>query len=756
MPTCMLTGFPRWYSTKLQANWLDPVAEVCEAGAPSCSAINRDGDEMRKVLRRTGAGLLVLFVLAAIFLATWDPLTASAAVPPPAHHYDVTIARDNFGVPHIFGKTDPDVAYGIAYAHAEDDFSTLQEVLAMTRGRLGAMTGADGAKSDFALHLVGARATALRDYMKQPADVRALLDGYASGLNRFAERHPDEVRLSKLFPVDGEDVATGFVLRSPFFFGLDATLAALVGDEALPRESAGPQPDAPDVTPVGPNGQENGSNAFVVAPRRSADGHTRLVSNSHQPWRGGVAWYELVVHSQTGWNFAGATFTGAPYPLLGHNLTLGWTNTVNRPDLIDVYKLALSDDGNSYRFDGAMRPLEKMRIWLHVKLWGPFVLPVPKTVYRAVQGPVIVNRSGAYAIRYGGADQLKMVEEYYRLNRARDFGEWQKALAIQGVPATNFLYGDAKGNIAYFYNASFPNRKPGFDYAKVLPGDTSADYAPGTVPWTMVPRNVNPPSGFLINANNTPYQAAGTGSEIPPQNPLLGVETDTTNRGTRALELMGANPRISAEDLYRIKFDTGVSKRGWAGKWFADLAAADARGNEQVAHAQQLLGTWGWRFDGKDPAEALAAILLRAGNKWHYPRKPEANPGAELATAAAYLTDHFGRLDPPLGEVLRLRQGKVDLPMDGGPDVLRAATLWDEAPDGRLVVKHGDSFIMFVDWDEAGHVSSRSIQPFGAAMTRPESKHYADQAPLFVAHRLKPVWFYPSQLKQHVERVYRP
>src|SRR3954464_4483102 len=134
---------------------------------------------MRRIFVRGAAGLALLLILIAIGLAVWEPLTATAPAAPPAHAYDVKIARDNFGVPHIFGKTDPDVAYGIAYAHAEDDFSTLQEVLAMTRGRLGAMTGQDGAKSDYVLHLLGARATAMRDYMKQPADVRALLDGYA-------------------------------------------------------------------------------------------------------------------------------------------------------------------------------------------------------------------------------------------------------------------------------------------------------------------------------------------------------------------------------------------------------------------------------------------------------------------------------------------------------------------------------------------------------------------------------------------------
>ena len=707
-----------------------------------------------KWFRRIGLGVVALIAIAALFLATWEPLTAARATPPPVRTYDVEIARDNFGVPHIFGNTDADVAYGIAYAHAEDDFSTLQEVVAMTRGRLGAMTGADGAKTDYVLHLLGARETVDRDYDRQPADVRALLDGYAAGLNRYADKHPGEVRLSRLFPVDGHDIATGFVLRSPFFFGLDGVLGALSGDKPLPRESAGPAPDAPDITPLGAEPGQAGSNAFAVAPHRAADGFTRLVSNSHQPWRGAAAWYELVVHSKQGWNFAGATFPGAPYPLLGHNEHLGWTNTVNRPDLIDVYKLVT--DGGRYRFDGQWRPLEKKTVWLPVKLWGPFVLPVPKTVWRAVQGPVVRNKAGSFALRYGGADQLRMVEEYYRLTRAQNFAQWQKALAMQGVPGTNFIYADAAGNIAHFYNASFPNRKPGYDYAGVLPGDTSKDYAPGTVPWAMIPRNVNPKSGFLINANNSPYQAAGTGSEIPLQPPLLGVETDTTNRGTRALELMGADPSISAEDLYRIKYDSGVSAQGYLGAWYKKLLAVDPRGDPLLGKAHALLAQWDWNFDGKGPADALAWSILRNPNRWHYERKPEPDPRTVLIEAATYLQKHFGRLDLPLGDLIRLKQGKADLPLDGGPDSLRAATNYDELLDGRLAIRHGDSFILFMTWDKAGKVTSQSIQPFGAATTRPDSPHYVDQAPLFAAHKLKPVWFDPAELKAHTERRYRP
>jgi acyl-homoserine-lactone acylase len=221
------------------------------------------------------------------------------------------------------------------------------------------------------------------------------------------------------------------------------------------------------------------------------------------------------------------------------------------------------------------------------------------------------------------------VEEYYRLTRARSFAEWQKALSIQGVSATNFLYGDAAGNIAYFYNAAFPKRKPGFDYRTVLPGNTSLDLAAGTVAWAEIPRNVNPASGFLVNANNTPFQAAGAGSEMKPgdYSPLLGIETDTTNRGTRAVELMGQDGSISAADLDRIKYDTGVSRLSWAARWYEDIARVDPKGDQALVAAKALMAKWNWRFDGNNPAEALAAILLRAGQSWHYTRKEKKEGG---------------------------------------------------------------------------------------------------------------------------------
>jgi acyl-homoserine-lactone acylase len=723
-----------------------------------------------KTLKRAGLGLLVFLVLAGIGLAVWEPLSVETAAAPADGSYEARIVRDEFGVPHIFGKTDADVAYGVAYAHSEDDFSTLQEVTAMTRGRMATLNGSESAPIDYIAALMDVRGTVTRKYADLPTDVRAVLAGYASGLNAYAADHPEEVKLAKLFPVNGQDIAAGFVLRSPFFFGINNPIEALVQNKPLPREG-GPRlsgeqekksvhPLSPDkiiddktVTPVGPDPDENGSNAYAIAPELSPEGKTRLISNSHQPLRGNVAWYELVVHSDEGWDFAGANFPGSPFPFLGHNKYLGWTNTVNRPDLVDIYKLTLNNSKDAYRFDGGWKPLEKKRVWLKIK-FGPFVIPYPQVAYRSIHGPVIINDSGAYALRYAGIDQLDMLTQYYRINKASNFDEWQAAMAGQGVPATNFIYADAEGNIGMYYNAMFPDRPEGHDWRTVLPGDTSATLWQGALPFTRVPALVNPASGYVMNANNTPYIAAGPGDELKPDNfsPLLGVESDETNRSRRSIALLeraNADGKITDAELWAIKYDTGYEKAGYAKDWLDRIAALELKDSAKLLKAQQLLAQWDWNLDGKGAADALALMVLRPANKSHYNRGKMPDPRQILEETVDHLKQYFDRIDPPMLNVLRMRQGDVDLPVDGGNDTIRASTLWDIDEDGRLSVRHGDSFIMFMEWAKDGKVYSRSIQPFGAATTRPESKHYTDQMQLFVDKKLKPVWFDPKDLEKH-------
>lgn len=724
---------------------------------------------MRKWVSRTGWTVLGLSLTAAVGLASWEPFLAEQpGPPPPPRHYTAEIIRDEFGVPHIHGRTDADTAFGVAFAHAQDDFSTLQDVVAMTRGRYGAIAGKDGAGVDYAYHWLDARKTARSQMPSLSVPVRLVLDAYAAGLNQFAKEHPREVKLARLFPVNAEDVAAGFALRLPFFFGMDRVLRPLSEGGPLPPEHGPPlgptQPQAaparaddfipakPMPLPMGPDAAQSGSNAFAIAPGRSGDGVTRLFSNSHQPYRGGVAWYELEISSDEGWHFAGATFPGSPFPFLGHNDNLGWTNTVNRADLIDVYKLELDESGQNYRLDGTWRPLEQHRVWLPVRI-GPFTLPVPRDVWRSVHGPAVVNAQGGFAARYAGIGSLASLEQYYRITKAKDFGEWQAGMALQGVPATNFIYADKAGNVAYIYNAAMPDRKAGPDWRGLVPGSDSSLIWKGSIPYEAYPKVVNPASGYVFNSNNTPLVAAGPGSELDPATipAIWGVELDMTNRARRSARLLAEAGPITRERLLTIKFDTGYERAGYVSAMLDAIAALDLKDAPELQKAQALLATWDLTADGNGGADALAVMVLEEAMSRSYSLKPMPDPKIELAKAADHLSRYFGRIDPPLGDVIRIRQGNVDLPMDGGGDTLRAATTWNTDPDGRLSIKHGDSFVMLIEWGPDGQVRSESIQPYGAATTRPNSPHYADQAALFVARRFKPVWYTREDIAAHAK-----
>ena len=735
---------------------------------------------MRRV-KRIGAGALVVLLLAFLALATWEPFAAASSAPPPPRAHQAEILRDEFGVPHIYGRTDADVAYGVAQAHAEDDFATLQDVVAMARGRYGAIRGAEGAQIDFAYHLLDARGTAERRYPLLPADTRALFEAYATGLNDYAKAHPGEVKLARLFPVNGTDVAAGFALRQPFFFGLGDVIGPLVEGKPLRPESGPPIPSslpAPTPTPQmtvehapataaaamplpwGEDGGLAGSNAFVVAPKASG-GPSVLVSNSHQPWRGGVAWYELVVESGEGWHFAGANFPGSPYPFLGHNRHLGWTNTVNRPDMVDVYKLVLDETGTKYRLGNRWLPLETKTVTLPVR-FGPLVLPIRRTIHRNAHGPVIINDNGAFAIRYGGIDRLDQLDAYYRLNKARNLAEWQAQLARMAVPSTNFLYADEAGNIAYVYNAAIPQRTPGVNWRGILPGDDPALIWTGPVTYDALPKYVNPASGWLFNSNNTPFYAAGPGSDLAADSvpPEMGVELDMTNRARRSWRLMREaamnGRRLDRETLERIKFDMVYDEAGYVKHMLDAVRAIDPRGDRQLAEARRLFLGWDCSADNIGRGDAIALIVLKEFMSASYQHKEWPDAREELNKAAKHLLKHFGRLDPPMSEVLRLRRGpgahSVDLPLDGGSDTLRASTTWDVAEDGRLAVKHGDSYILWAEWLPGQRVRSRSIQPYGAATTRPGSVHYTDQSTLFVQHRFKPVNFWREDVLANAAR----
>jgi acyl-homoserine-lactone acylase len=635
------------------------------------------------------------------------------------------IQRDAWGVPTIRGVKDADVAHGLAYAHSQDDFKTIQLQLLSARGELGAVQGFKGLKQDFLTHWMDVRSqVAMAEQQLSPA-TKDLIAGYVNGLNQYASEHPQEVLRSSLFPIQSADVVAGFVMVSPLFFGLDKVVGAIYDNAPLPNDA-----------PV----QERGSNAFVFGPGRTVDGSTVLVANSHQPWEGPVAWYEVRVQSQQGWKFSGALFPGSPTPLHGHNDHLGWANTINRPDLVDVYQLRMDSSGDQYLLDGQWKKLDQRRVWLKLKV-GPFVIPVPQTMHRSEHGPVLKNKSGYFAVRYAGMGEVKQIEQYYQLTKATTFEQWTQVMRMRAVPATNFIYGDTKGNIALLYNARFPVRDSKVNWSNVLPGDRSDLIWTKDASFESQPFLINPKSGYIVNANNTPFKATFSADDLKPEayRETIGIESDRNNRIDRAIKLIDTYAKISRAQIEAVKYDKGYEKDSVIGKQMLSVLAAKPT-DENSQRALDLLKTWDWNLDGVGAADSLAALVLRPFNRANYRRMPPPAALTALEDAAAFLLKQHQRLDIPLGDLLRLRRGHLDLPLSGGPDVLRAIG-WEASPDGRLVADFGDSFLMFVTWAKDAAPKAQSVSPYGAAVNRADSKHYNDQANLFVQEKLKPIDF---------------
>ena len=698
-----------------------------------------------RVVKRGALALAALIVvsLAIVILADWaaqpsppDPTTFIAK----AARYDVRIRRDSWGVPHILGKTDADTAFGLAFAHSEDDFATIQDVALATRGTLAASVGPKGAVTDYLVHLFRVWETVNARYEKDlPPDVRRIAEAYADGVNYYAALHPEKVKPG-LLPLTGKDVVAGFVFKTPFFYGLDSTLRKLTAD-------TGGKP-LPEI----------GSNGLAIGPHRSADGATRLLVNSHQPYAGPVSWYEVVLQSGEGWHVAGGIFPGSPIMLHGHNEHLGWANTVNRPDLVDIYRLTINPkNDNQYLLDGRWRDFDKSDAAIRVKLFGPLFWTFHRDVLFAAQGPVFKTDHGVFAIRYAGMNEVRQLTQYFRLNKARNLDEWKAAMRLQALPSINYIYADEKGNIGYVYNGEFPVRKEGIDWKGFIPGDRSDLIWHSYVPFDEIPQLWNPRSDFVFNSNNTPFQATAPQDDLKPSDfsPTLGIQTNMTNRGMRALETFGADTSITADAFRRYKFDITYSAHSDVMRMIAEVLKADPGNDPDLKKARQILKKWDRRTDIHNRGTALA-VLMAVRTASEEPDGPwRKKPLDALKEAIALLKTHFGRLDPEWGQLNRFRRGKVDLPIDGGPDIYRAV-YGTQQDDGTLTAVDGDTFIMFVTWDKNGKLSSQSIHQFGSATLDERSPHYADQSPLFVRMQLKPVWFTEDELKGHIEADYRP
>jgi penicillin amidase/acyl-homoserine-lactone acylase len=694
--------------------------------------------------------VLVIFAVLAFFSffgahetrLTWFDAKAAIAA---AAKYDSTIVRDSFGVPHISGRRDTDVAFGLAYAHAEDDFQTLQRALLAARGRLANVDGIGAAESDYIVQLLGTWNAIGERYQSDLSDeTRALLDGYAAGFNLYAAQHRSTL-LPGVAPVKGQDIVALFMVRLPFFYGLDEQLHALL--------AGGNAKIAPS------DASASRALAVAVAPSRAADGATRLLLNPQGPFTGPLSWYEARVTSQEGWNLAGGLIPGSALLLSGAGPDIGWGFSANHPDLMDVYTLeANPNDRYFYRFDGEWRRLEVREARIVVRLWGPIRFTFRREVLTSLQGPAIRNARGLFAIHYAGQDDLKGVEAFYRLNKAHDYDSFTGALASGSIPSLNFVYADKSGRIASIYNGAFPERDPAHDWTQAVAGNISSTLWKTYFPFETVPKVVAPGSGFVISANASPFQT--TADPFNPKEEAfpvsMGIETRLSNRARRALALFGADRSITADDFKAYKFDGCYAPDSDVAMLVKDLGERNYAGDPLLEEAGQILRRYNLCTDKRNRGAALALLtavpVLEASQRG----LPRPNGAAVLRGFAGRFLAGFGRLDPTWGEVIRLRRGTVNLPLSGGPDALRDIEFAPRLDrTGVVPAIGGDALTVLSTWGRNGLWQVESIVPYGSSAVE-GSRHYADQAPLFADGKLKPLALSDSALMAEATQIERP
>lgn len=685
--------------------------------------------------------IAVIAIFATIYIGFWA--TAPNSEDPAQYKilpdkYKVRIVRDKYAVPHIFGARDVDVAFGLAYAHAQDDFETMQDVLLVTRGKLATLRGISAAKTDYLVQFMGVWDVVNAGYDSRiDQQTRDHAQAYADGVNYYASENPDKIAAG-LLPVTGKDIVAGFTFKTPLFYGFDQAVAAVVEGSygtgldklAYLQISDSPQPDL-------------GSQGIAVAPSRSDDGYTRLLVNSHQPLTGPVAWYEARVKSEQGWDMAGSTFPGAPVILHGHGPSLGWASTVNKPDLVDVYQLTINpNNDDQYLLDGQWRDFEIENSAIDVTFWGPIRWTFNEAIYRSEHGPVFKTEKGAFALRWAGMGEMRTLQQMLAMNKARTKADFENALSMLASPSINYVYADKDGNIAHYYNAMMPNRPIGnnftnIDWLGLIPGDQSDLFWHEYYPFERLPQTVNPPSGFVYNANNTPYRSSkGEGQPMPEDYDIsMGIQTNMTNRALRIEELFAADQAISREDLHRYKYDNRYAKGSVVGHVVKRLLGMTFKKDSQLQAGQKLLQDWDLGTGAESRIAALGVLTTKPFVMAAMRDEPEPDLFEVFQTTLSLLHKHFGRIDPKWGDVNRLVRGDKSWPLSGAPDVLRAIYGEFDEELGYQKATAGDSYIMFVEWDLDGKVFSQSIHNFGSATLDATSPHYDDQAPIFAAEK---------------------
>ena len=661
---------------------------------------------------------------------------------------NIEIIRDHYGVPHIYSDTDKELAYGLAWAHSEDDFKTIQEAYLAGNALLSKHLGLRGAPVDFLTQLIQSEEVIDSLYETIDKNFLEVAEGYAQGINRYAELNPDKVLVKKLFPITPKKMLKYSFLQLFISSEGDRAIRAIFENDF---ESLNFQ-----------RRNELGSNLFSFSTKKTNNGETYMAVNTHQPLDGPTSWYEVHLESKEGTSIIGATFAGAPCILTGSNKNLAWTHTVNRPDKTDIFQLEMvKKSKRKYYFDNQVLKLKKYRGKAFINILG-IPIRVSRKYYSSVYGPTLKNKTGFFSVRTGSLFKIRALEQWWKMNKATSFDEFYSILEMNEIPGYNIGYADKDDNIFYISNGLIPIRNDKFKWTGVLPGNTSETLWTDYYKTHELPQVINPKSGYIYNANHSPFLSTSIDENPNPQDfaSNMGFETFNNNRSTRIFELVESHKSIDYETFKKIKYDNKFpTPFNYNFMDVNNIMEMQPDNYPEVADLIKQIQNWDRSTDASSTgAGAFAMFYYTLADKYFYKSYYDRNFSKSLIADCLVevkkrMKKYFDSTTIKLGDFQKLVRGDKEMPIFGMPDVITAMNA-SKYKDGKVQVTHGESYIQLVKFSSKG-TEIESIISYGSSDNK-ESPHYNDQMEKYSKFQTKKMSFDRDWVLKNSKRVYNP
>ncbi len=691
---------------------------------------------------------------------------------------DVTITRDDWGIAHVHGTTDAEAVFGMEYTQAEDDFNRVETNYINAMGRLSEAEGPSQIWRDLRMKLFIDPDSAKAQYARSPVWLRTLMDAFADGLNYYLYTHPDVTPrvITRFEPWMALTFTEGSIGGDIERVNL-RDLAAFYGDSAT---SLGPAP-----TPAALLQREpTGSNGIAIAPKNTLDGHALLYINPH------TSFYfraELQMASDSGWDAYGAVTWGQFFVYQGFNRTAGWMHTSSGVDNIDEFLETVTKKGGRwyYRYGGKEYPMRVRTITVPYKTAAGMAHRT-FTAYYTRHGPIVRKTGDKWVSISLMQRPIRALIQDVTRTKAKDYTEFRKTMELHTNSSNNTIFADAEGNIAYFHSNYIPRRDTSFDWTKPVDGSNPATDYHGVLSIDSTPGLLNPQVGWLYNSNNWPWSAAGPDSPKRQDYPRY-VERGRyeTPRGYHALRILPKLHDATISSLIAAGFDSylpAFAQMIPALVEAYDTASVSSALKAKLAKPITVLRDWNYRWGINSLATSLAVfwgteIERRtyrdahaagiAPEKYVAERTPPKLLLASLDTAVDQLTADFGNWRTPWGDINRFQRLDDDIRShfdDSAPSipVPFTSSRWGSlASFGAHAYPNtkkwygtsGNSFVAAVEFGDS--VRARAVTA-GGESGDPSSWHFDDEAVRYATGNLRVVYFYPSQLRGHTERVYHP